>query len=477
MMKLSEYVQYDGTGLAELIRNKQVNSEELLNCAMQAIEQVNPSVNAVISVVPEQLRGDNNANGPFAGVPFLIKDLVLQMQGVESEACSGLMQGTIAEHDSDLMTRYRKAGLVTIGRTATPEFGYNATTEPKLHGPTRNPWDINKMAGGSSGGAAAAVAAGIVPMAHASDGGGSIRVPASCCGLVGLKPTRGRTPQGPDHGEVLSGLGIEHAVTRSVRDSAALLDATEGPGCGDHFQIQRPVSSYLQEVATDPGSLKIAWTVDPWKDSPVDADVISTIEDSARLLDTLGHKVTIDRPEFDTESFWGATRDIWAAGLAAWVQAASQAHGRAISNETVERSILACYEYGQAMSVTNYITAGAVMNQVCRNVAPFFEQYDILMTPTVGRVPQSLAYLDADREGWTAESWTQHLFDYCPFTPLFNATGQPAISLPLGWSSDGLPIGVQFVAAYGKEYLLYRLAGQLEAARPWINKRPPVFAA
>ncbi|PCI34242.1 MAG: amidase [Alphaproteobacteria bacterium] len=476
-MKLSEYCQYDGLGLAELVRKKEVTSQDLVDCALKAIEKVNPSLNAVMNTIPEDLRAEDGASGQFAGVPFLIKDVLIHMKGVKSESCSALLEGVVSEYDSDLMTRYRQAGLVTVGRTATPEFGYNATTESRFNGPTRNPWDISKMAGGSSGGSSAAVAAGVVPMAHANDGGGSIRIPAACCGLVGMKPTRGRTPIGPDYGEALSGLGIEHAVTRTVRDSAALLDISEGPGVGDAFQIARPGKSYLSEVTTAPGKLKIAWTAESWGNGPVDSDVVSALEDTVRLLGDLGHTLENNRPEFDTESFWVATSDIWAANLSLWVSASAELLGKDITPDLVEKSIMACYEHGKSMSAPQFIAAMGVMNQVTRTVAPFFETYDILATPVMARAPQDLGYLNADQDGWTAQSWTNHIFDFAPFTPLFNTTGQPAISLPLGQSPEGLPIGIQFVAAYGKEDLLFRLAGQLEEAAPWAGRRPTVFAS
>lgn len=475
-MKLSEYCQYDGLGLAELVRKKEVTSQDLVDCALKAIEKVNPSVNAVMNIIPKDLRANDGASGQFAGVPFLIKDILIHMKGVKSESCSALLEGLVSEYDSDLMTRYRQAGLMTVGRTATPEFGYNATTESRFNGPTCNPWDITKMAGGSSGGSASAVAAGIVPMAHANDGGGSIRIPASCCGLVGMKPTRGRTPIGPDYGEALNGLGIEHAVTRTVRDSAALLDISEGPGMGDPFQISRPGRKYLSDVTTPPGKLKIAWSADTLGKTSADNDVISALEGTVRLLEDLGHRLENTQPEFDTEPFWIATGDIWAANLALWVGASAELLGKDISSDLVESSVMACYEHGKSMSVPRFLGAMGVMNQVSRAVAPFFETYDILATPTLARAPQDLGYLDADKDGWTAQKWTDYIFDFAPYTPLFNTTGQPAISLPLGQSPEGLPIGIQFVAAYGKEDLLYRLAGQLEQAAPWAGRRPSVFA-
>lgn len=477
-MRLDEYAAHDMIGLAELVRSGEVSSAELVACCLRGIEAVNPRINAVIGLVPENLRSAMGHGGPFAGVPFLIKDIVLHMAGMPNEAGSALCAGLVAPEDSELMARFRRAGLVVAGRTATPEFGYCSTTESRLSGPTRNPWNTDLMAGGSSGGSSAAVAAGVVPAAHANDGGGSIRIPAAYNGLVGMKPTRGRTPAGPDYGEPLSGLGIEHAVTRTVRDSAALLDATQGADVGARNIIMPPTRPYLEEAATAPACLRIRWSDEPWSGIAVDADVKDALAEAVALLETLGHLVEPGRPEIDYPAFFKATKIFWTAGVASWIEGAAAATGRNISLETLETSTLACWEYGRDLSALDLLWAEDFMNRVSRAVAPFFASADILVTPTVGRIAQPIGFLDANRpSGWTADEWTDAVFGHAPFTALFNMTGQPAISLPLGSDSRGYPVGIQFVAAWGREDLLYRLAGQLEQASPWAGRRPMVHVA
>lgn len=477
-MRLDEYAAHDMIGLAGLVASGEVKPAELVSCCFEAIDAVNPRLNAVIGLVPEDLRAGMGGQGPFAGVPFLIKDIVLHMAGMPNEAGSALCAGLVAPEDSELMARFRRAGLVVVGRTATPEFGFCSTTESRLCGPTRNPWNPALMAGGSSGGSSAAVAAGIVPAAHASDGGGSIRIPAAYNGLVGMKPTRGRTPAGPDYGEPLSGLGIEHAVTRTVRDSAALVDATQGADLGARNIIQPPVRPYLEETAADPGRLRICWADEPWSGIAVDADVKAALAAAVSLLEGLGHAVEPGRPEIDYPGFFKATKIFWTAGVASWIEGAAAATGRAIGLETLETSTLACWEYGRGLSALDLLWAEDFMNRVSRSVAPFFASADILMTPTVGRVAQPIGFLDANRSsGWTADEWTDAVFGHAPFTALFNMTGQPAISLPLGSDSRGCPVGIQFVAALGREDILFRLAGQLEQASPWAGRRPAVHVA
>jgi len=478
-MHLEDYARLDGLGLAALIRSRQISGAEALACALAATERVNPRINAVIETFDDALVAGQGAAGgadagPFAGVPFLIKDILVHMAGARSESGSRLCAGAVAEADTALMTHYRRSGLVSFGRTRAPEFGFNVTTEPRFHGAVRNPWDLARMAGGSSGGSAAAVAAGIVPMAHANDGGGSIRIPAACCGLVGLKPTRGRISLAPDMGEALNGFGIEHAVTRTVRDSAALLDACQGAVAGDPYEIAPPVRPYLDEVAAGPGRLRIAFATQPWSTAPVDPEVADAVRQTAAVLEGLGHHVGEGSPAFDWEVFMAATTNIWAIWQAAWVLGADA--GRGIWRDTVERSVCAVVDRGRALSALEFAGSISDMNRIARDVAPFFEGDVILMTPTVALLPQPLGTYDADAAGHTARSWADHIFGFAPFTPLFNATGQPAISLPLAQSRSGLPIGIQLVAPFGREDLLFRLAGQLEQAMPWAGRRPAVFA-
>jgi amidase len=478
-MKVEEYVQYDGLGLAELVSRGEVSPSELALTALAAAERVEPRIHSLVRVFPERAhapRMDSLPAGPFQGVPFLLKDFPLE-KGTPCEMGSRLCQGFVSGQDSHLMERFRAAGLVTLGCTATAELGYNVTTESLLTGPTRNPWDTRRMAGGSSGGSAAAVAAGIVPMAHASDTGGSIRIPASCCGVVGLKPTRGRIPLGPGSGESISGLGIDFALTRTVRDCAALLDAVQGAGVGDPYVIAPPARPYRQEVGAPPGRLNITFTTRAWSGAPVDPEVSRAVEQTAVLCESLGHHVREASPTVDAAGLMFATVRLGSAHLAAGIDGLAGAMGRLPGEDTLEATTLATYRYGKTVPATELLGAIAVLNGLCRSVGAFFEGCDVLLTPTVARVPQPLGTYDANAPGISAEQWPEHIFAFAPFTPLFNVTGNPALSLPLHESSEGLPIGMQLVGRYGAEATLLRLAGQLEEARPWRTRRPRVHAS
>src|SRR5256885_8275251 len=316
MMNISEYIEYDAVGLAQLITSGQVSAQEVQQVARQAIASVNPELNALVGELFDEPL-PYSADGPFAGVPFAIKDLVLHAQGVPTRLGSRLAgQGVPFPYDTDLMTRFKQAGLATLGRTSCPEFGFNASTEPVANGPTRNPWNTSRSSGGSSGGSSVLVAARALPVAHASDGGGSIRIPSAWCGLVGLKPTRGRTPVGPDYDEPLSGLGIEFALTRTVRDAANLLDAVNGPGTGDKYEIASPARPYAREVGTPPGHLRIAMTTRAWSGSPVEKEHVQAVETVGRELISLGHRVEEASPPVDWEAFVASQLPIWTAFLA-----------------------------------------------------------------------------------------------------------------------------------------------------------------
>ncbi len=471
--KLSEYATLDGLGIAELVRKKEISAAEAAGTAMEAIQVVNPQLNAVIEDYPDRVNQEP-ADGPFKGVPFLIKDLVIHEAGQTNELGSRLAKGMVAPNDTELMVRFRNAGLVTLGRTTTPEFGFCATVEALIYGNTHNPWNLDHSPGGSSGGSAAMVAARAVPIAHANDGGGSIRIPAACCGLVGLKPTRGRNSLGPDVSEAIGGFAIEHVVTRTVRDSAAVLDATNGPLAGDPYIIAPPARPYLGEVTTKPKALNIAFTTETWSGDPVDPECVAAVHDTAKLLESLGHNVTEASPKIDYEPFMEATAKIWAAGETAWILAVAAATGRTPGPDTLETSILATYEVGMKMTAIEYQGALNVLNTTCRAVGPFFEQYDMLLTPTCAKPAWKLGEMDANKPGWDLMSWSRFVFGICAFTPLFNATGHPGVSLPLAMSSGGLPIGLQFVGQWGREDMLYQLSGQLEQASPWIDRRPGV---
>lgn len=480
MISLHDYTSYDGLGLAQLVRQKEVSPTELADAAFAAIEKVNPKTNSVLQKLREQSAeaiANGLPHGPFAGVPFLIKEIILHAKGVRCDMGSKLAQGFVAASDTELMARFRRAGLVLVGTTQTPEFGYNPTTETTLFGPVHNPWDVGRSAGGSSGGSAASVAAGIVPLAHANDGGGSIRIPASCNGLVGLKPTRDRVPTGPDYADPLCGLACEFAVTRSVRDAAALLDAVAGPDAGAPGHLIPPARLYQEEVASAPGRLRIAFTTTPASGEKIDPECTKAVEETARLLAELGHEVVEDRPKYDWEEFLARVHVIWTTFNAASMDGIAAAMKRKPGPDNVEAVTWACYEDGKQRSAVELINAMDHGNMLSRLVGRFFQDYDLLVTPTIARPPAPLGEINQNRKGMSAFEWTRQVFSYCPFTPLFNSTGQPAVSLPMHWSAGGVPIGVQFAGRFGDEATLIRIASQLEKARPWMNKKPSVHAS
>jgi amidase len=475
-MPVSDQIAHlDATSLAELVRRKQVKAIELVEAVIDSIEKVNPTLNAVVMPMYELARetatGDLPA-GPFTGVPFLLKDLLASYAGVRMTSGSAFLRDFVPVHDSTLVARYKAAGLIVVGKTNTPEFGTVPTTEPTLFGPTRNPWDTSRTTGGSSGGSAAAVAAGIVPMAHANDGGGSIRIPASCCGLFGLKPTRARNPLGPEVGDMFSGLVAEHAVTRSVRDSAALLDATAGPEVGDPYWAPPPARPYTQEVGADPGRLRIAFTTTALTGVPVHQDCVAAVHDAAKLCADLGHEVSEDFPRFNGEMLTASFMVLWTSGCAWQLDGFARKTGRALSPDQFEPGTWTLYQMSAKVSGSQYLQALQSLQEISRDIGRFFSQYDLWLTPTLGEPPVELGYFDSPPDA--PLRGMQRAAAFVPFTPICNATGQPAMTTPLYWNSDGLPIGTHFVARFGDEATLFRLAAQLEAARPWKDRRPPV---
>ncbi|HEU4328604.1 MAG TPA: amidase [Roseiflexaceae bacterium] len=477
-MNLHEYAQYDALGLAELVRRREVTPGELADLALGAIERVNPELNAVIGLLLEsggQVDADALPDGPFRGVPLLIKDLVLHAAGVPTDLGSRLFQNAVFPHDSELMARFRQAGFVLVGRTNTPELGMNVTTEPVLHGPTRNPWDTARSPCGSSGGSAAAVAARLVPLAHANDGGGSIRLPASVCGLVGLKPSRGRVSLGPDFGEALLGLGCELALTRTVRDCAAVLDAVHGPAAGEPYIIAPPEVAYAQAIRQPPRQLRIAWSTTGFNGAPIDPVCAQAVEATARLLESLGHTLVEEAPPVDFEALLAASLTAWAGWMAGAGANAQALLGREPSPDVLEATSWACYDYGVKLSALDVLGALAVFNQINRAMGGFMQRYDLLMTPTMPTPPFELGRYNANDPSLDARGWVELLFHGpAQLTALFNVTGQPAISLPLHQTAEGLPVGVQFAARFGDEATLLRLASQLEQAQPWSDRRPAV---
>jgi amidase len=415
----------------------------------------------------------NGSPAPFRGVPFLLKDLLGNYSGVPTTCASRFLDGVPANHNSELVLRFLRAGLIPIGKTNCSEFGLLPTAEPHLHGACRNPWNTDRSSGGSSGGSAAAVAAGIVPIAHANDGGGSIRIPASCCGLVGMKPTRARNTLAPLVGDVMNGLVVEHAVTRSVRDSAALLDCTAGPGIGDPYVAPPPERPYLEEVFRDPGRLRIATWPRNIRGGEIDPECREAIERTTSLLIELGHEVEEAAPPVDADMITNAFLTIWTAGAAATIELLQLSAGRKATRDLFEPLTWALYERGCAIRAPDYQRAVSLTQLASRQIAAFFETYDAWFSSTLDKPPLPLGSLDGHETD--IDKAFAPIAEYTNFTPIFNATGQPAVSLPLHWTACGLPVGVQIAGRFGDEGLLFRLAAQLETARPWIKRRPPTW--
>jgi amidase len=473
MLTPSDYQAHDAIGLAALIRNKQVSAQEVLETAIARVEAANPAINAVVHKMYDAARAAVVAglpDGPLAGVPFLIKDVGSLCKGAPCSNGSRLFEGFIAAADDTIIERYRAAGLVIIGRTNSPELALAPTTEPVAHGPTRNPWDLTRSPGGSSGGAAAAVAARMVPAAHATDGGGSIRIPAANCGLFGLKPTRARTPSGPLVGEGWGSMLVAHALTRSVRDSAALLDAVAGPAPGDPYWAPPQERPYLEEVGQDPGRLRIAITTESPTGGEVHPECIAAASAAAKLCADLGHRVTEAAPSFDMESTRWARDVVISASLRNEIDARLGALGRPLRAGDLERITALQAERGARYSARDYVRAMAILHGIGRRFAAFFAGYDVLLSPVASQPPERLGTSDMMSDD--AEAFVSHLFHLICFTRQFNVTGGPAASIPLHWTPEGLPVGVQFAADFGKEALLFRLAAQLEEARPWRDRRP-----
>ncbi len=463
----------DATAQAELVRRKEVKPIELVDAAIERIERVNPQINAVVTPMYDLARAAASGplpDGPFTGVPFLLKDLTATYAGVRMTSGSVFLRDYVAPADSELVVRYKRAGLIVLGKTNTPEFGLVPTTEPRLFGPTRNPWDTTRTPGGSSGGSAAAVASGMVPVAHGNDGGGSIRIPASCCGLFGLKPTRGRNPLMVEP----TGLSVEHALTRSVRDSAALLDATQGAEPGDPYHALPPARPYLREVGADPGRLRIAFTTETMRDSALDPDCIAAVQDAAKLCADLGHEVEEASPAVNGDLLIHAFTVVWAASTTAEIDAAALFSGRLPTEDQFEPLTWALAQRGRGYTAPELLLSLDIFQLTARSVAEFFRTYDCWLTATLGEPPVPLGTFDspADDPMYGYDRAGQ----FVPYTPLCNVSGQPAMSVPLYWNEQGLPIGTHFVARFGDEATLFRLAAQLEQARPWAHRRPPVHA-
>jgi amidase len=476
MTTLPDLAWLDALALADLVRKKEVSPLELVEATIARIEALNPTLNAVITPMYEEARATAKqplGDGAFAGVPFLLKDLVAEYAGVPMAEGSNFLKGRYTpDQDSELVVRQKAAGLIIVAKTNTPEFGLLPTTEPLAFGATHNPWDTTRTPAGSSGGAAAAVAAGIAPMAHANDGGGSIRMPASCCGLFGLKPTRARNSLGPAMGEAGCGLAAEHAVTRSIRDSAALLDATSEPMTGDPYYPTPPGRPYLEEVGADPGRLRIALNTTPLTGAEVHPDCRAAAEETARLCADLGHEIVEATPDVDGMQMVKRFGDAWTGFFGGLIADLERRLDRTAREGDFEPATWATFLHAKKQTTAEYLMAVQDLHALSRDVARFFADFDAMITPTQTLPPVPLGYFEYTPDD--PRDYVVRLCQYTGFTLMCNVTGQPAMSLPLNWNDQGLPIGVQVVGRYGDEAMLFRIAGQLEAAKPWTNRRPPV---
>jgi amidase len=491
-----EYDALDGVALADLVRRRELSALEVTEAALARIAVRNPALNAVVRPMDYQARRMAAAvavDAPLAGVPLLIKDLMATVAGVPTSHGTRVLQQLVPAADSTLIARYRRAGAVFVGKGNTPELGLTPTTESEALGPARNPWDRSRTTGGSSGGAGAAVAARMVPVAHGGDGGGSIRIPASACGVFGLKPSRGRTPTGPILGDVWRGFVQEHVLSWSVRDSAAFLDASAGMDAGAPVACPPQARPYLEEVARDPGRLRVAVTTAPFFGTTVHPDCVAALDDAASLLESLGHEVRQDAPVLDGAALARDFLTVVAVEARGEIEFLGEQLRRSLRRDELEPATWALAEVGRVMRGTDYVGAVRRLQQAARTVGAFFETVDVLVTPTLAQPPIPLGTLKPSGAEETIlrvlgglglgrvmlaagllEQTVAKVYAFIPHTPLFNVTGQPAMSVPLHWNAQGLPIGTQVVARLGEEEVLFRLAGQLERARPWAGRRPPL---
>jgi amidase/6-aminohexanoate-cyclic-dimer hydrolase len=474
-MAFKEFGDYDGLGLAELVRSKKVSAAELLDEAIARTEAIDPKINAVVVRHDDYARkqiANGLPDGPFSGVPFLLKDLEI-LAGTRTTSGASVLRDTVADHDGTAASRFLAAGLTIFGKTASPEFGLMPTTESRLFGPTRNPWNLDHSPGGSSGGAAAAVAARILPVAHASDGGGSIRIPASASGVFGLKPTRARTPLGPDRGEGWGGFSCNHVVSISVRDSAAMLDAIKGPELSSPYVAPPPERPYAQEVGRDPGRLRIFFTDKSPYGEAIDPEVAAAVRDTATMLSGLGHHVEERAPNLPADPAIVITT-IVAANTALSVRQTAQRLGRDMTDRDFERLTLASAHNGATISAVDYVAAQLDAFRIARSLATFLDGCDVFLSPTLCTPPIRIGELNTMADDLSHVAPV--LRRYMPGTSMFNMSGQPAMSVPLAWNAAGLPLGMMFAARFGDEATLFRLAAQLEQVRPWKDKKPPVCA-
>ncbi|MCP5149824.1 MAG: amidase [Ectothiorhodospiraceae bacterium] len=472
-----ELADLDATATAALVRRGELSATEAVEAAIDRVEQVNASLNAVVLEMFDSAREAARAplgDGPFAGVPFLMKDFLAEVAGVPLTEGTAYLADYVPHEDSALVQRFRRAGLVFIGKTNTPEFAVGATTEPRLFGPTRNPWNPERTPGGSSGGAGAAVAARIVPMAHGNDAGGSIRIPASCCGLVGLKPSRGRVTLGPHYGELFSGMVSELALTRTVRDTAVLLDAVSAPGNGEPYLAPAPERPFAEEVGREGRPLRIGFTLTTPLGDPVHPECATAVRATAEALASLGHHVEEAAPRYDAETMWQRFTTILSAGNA-WAMADwARRTGKPLSEQHFEPFVWAFAERGRRLGAADYLLALQDLQRAVRDLGAFFDDHDLWLTPTLGEPPVALGTLV--HTGGDPFELRRRTARFSPFTWVSNASGQPAISVPTHWTPDDLPVGVHLVGRMGAEGTLLRVASQLEAVQPWSSHRPGICA-
>jgi amidase len=469
----------DGLSQAALVTSGEVTPSELLAATIARAEAVNPRLNAITVTLYEQARAAAAGAlpaGPYRGVPFLLKDISAGLQGVPTSGASRLFNTEPAPYDTELTARFKAAGLVIFGKTNTPEFGSLPTTEPLLTGVTHNPWSAAHSPGGSSGGSAAAVAARILPAAHGTDGAGSIRIPASCCGVVGLKPTRARITGSPDVGESIGGISSQGVLSLTVRDSAALLDCIQGPAPGDPYYAEPPAAPYLASLSQPMRPLRIAMTRHSMLPTKLHPDCIAATEDAAKLCEAQGHIVVEDAPPLDGETFYTLYRRFWPLAAARSIHRVDRKRGRPGAVQEVEPFNQYLFEEGSKVSALDYIVDLQWFQAATRAFGQWFAQknYDVWLTPTLGLPPPPLGHFDAVKLG--GAEVLDRFIEFLPFTPFANMTGQPAISLPLFWNDAALPVGTQFFGRFGDETTLLQLAAQLEQARPWLPRRPPVCA-
>jgi amidase len=496
-VRLPEYDRLDALGLAALVARREVTALELLEAALERADRRDPALNALVGRYDDEARARARGSlppGPLSGVPFVLKDLLATWKGHPYTCSTRLMEGYVAAEDAEIVRRFQAAGLVLFAQTNTPELGIMGVTEPRLRGPTRNPWDPAHTPGGSSGGSAAAVAARIVPAAHGNDGGGSLRIPASACGIFALKPSRGRVTLAPAFGEAMGGFATDGVLTRSVRDSAALLDAIDGPAPGDPYAAPPKAGPYLAEVGASPGRLRVAVTREALFARTTHPDCSAAVDAAAALLSELGHEVVEARPAFPRDALVWAYLVTLAAQVAADVAAAARAGGRRPRSGDLEPETAALAAAGRVLSACDLVQARVELERATRPVAAFFERHDVLLTPTMARPPVRIGELalrphERVALGVVARLRSRRLmerlfediaarsFDATGNTMLFNQTGQPAMSVPLHWNAAGLPVGVQVAGRFGDEATLFRLAAQLEAARPWVGRLPPLVGA